>query len=96
MHILQSTVERLLYVLLFLIFIGILIVGSIAYEDGQAIKQIITTRTSLIQTVEVNQKSNALAIKTYIACLLTLNPAQTPTQIQNSEQTCFDNAPQVK
>lgn len=77
--ILQSTIERLLYLLLLLMFVAIIIVGTIAYRDGQLIKE--------------NQKTNALAVKTYIACLLIIKPAP---NVHIQEHRCFNNAPIVK
>jgi len=107
MRILQSTIERLLYVLLLLVFIAVIIVGGIGYHDGQQIKQLIATNSAnhgaaimrteqQTQTIINNQKINSQALKDYIACLLKLNPSETPTQIQQAEQICFNNSPGVK
>jgi ABC-type dipeptide/oligopeptide/nickel transport system permease component len=95
-QIMQSTVERLLYILLALVFLAVLVVGAIAYNDGQQVKQITEQHSSEIKNIETNQHINALAIKQYIACLLNLSPTQTQAQIKTAELTCFDNAPEVK
>lgn len=52
-----------------------------------------------IVTIEDNQRVNAVAIKQYIACLITpgvLNPSDTTAQLKLAEQQCFDYAPKVK
>jgi len=67
-----------------------------ALNQDQRIRQIVNAHTTIINDVENNQKTNALAIKTYIACLLDLNLTQTQAQINAYEQTCFTNAPEVK
>lgn len=100
MRILQSTVEKLLYILLFLMFIGIILVGTVAYDDGQQIKRIINNHSQSIaaeeqatQQIKANQATNSNAIKQYIACLIAINPTG---NVQAQEQTCFDKAPEVK
>lgn len=67
-----------------------------ALNQDNRIEYIISSHTSTINTVEQNQHTNAAAIKDYIACLLTLNPQATATQLQSAEQICFDNAPNIK
>lgn len=102
MKILQSTIERLLYILLALMFVAVIVIGIIAYRDGQEVKQIINDHTQVIQReeqqteeIEKNQLTNSTALKDYIACLLTLTPTGDMT-LQAQEQTCFNNAPEVK
>ena len=99
----QSQIERLLYFLIVILVIcniGALLLLS---DDTARLNAIVQyhTHTIAVQTqdtkqVEANQETNALAIKTYIACLLNLNPTETPAQGKSAETVCFDNAPQVK
>lgn len=99
MRILQSTVERLLYFLLLLCFLATIIVGIIAYKDGQKIsqqqQQFHEGSAQTLRIIKQNQQAETLAVKTYIACLLTLNPQSSPASIQSQEQICFDTAPQI-
>lgn len=97
MKILQSTVERLLYILLLLCFVTTVIVGTIAYKDGQKIsqqqQQFHNTNIQSLKIIKQNQEAETTAVKTYIACLLTLNPAI--TSLQSQEQVCFSRAPTI-
>lgn len=46
-----------------------------------------------------NQHANAVAVKQYIACIITpgtLKSTDTVIQIKEAERICFDDAPQVK
>jgi hypothetical protein len=78
-----------MYFLLVLLFVTNFVVAFILYDEYKQ------TRT-LSQTLKANQSTDALAIKTYIACLLTIPPTTTPDQIPAKEQVCFDNAPPVR
>lgn len=100
MRIIQSTIEKLLYVLVLLMFISIIIIAAVAYDDGQQIKQIINNHTQQIMfqeketdQIKANQLINSTALKDYIACLIAINPNG---DIQVQETTCFKNAPEVK
>lgn len=76
-------------------FVAVIIVGILVYNDGQQIKQ---------QTITIknNQYSNATAEETFIrqglVCLATyppnLNP--TPAQVQTEANKCFANTPEIK
>lgn len=99
----QSQIERLLYILLVILVIcnvGALLLLS---TDTSRLNAIVNNHTHTIaiesqntKQVEANQRTNALAIKTYIACLLNINPAQTAAQIQVAKEICFNAAPEVK
>lgn len=99
MNILQSTVERLLYLLLLLCFTATIIVGIIAYQDGQYIKrqqQIFHDNgDSNLRIIKQNQAAETLTVKTYIACLLMISPQSSPDSIKIQEQICFDKAPKI-
>lgn len=47
------------------------------------------------QAIENNQRVNALAVKTYIACLLVISPTLPRSQALTAAQICFDNSPKV-
>lgn len=94
MNIMQTTVERLLYTLLFLLFVGMTVIGGIAYSDGQQIKQVVSNQEELVKKIKSDQSNNGIAIKTYIACLISIPPLS--TDITTAEKTCFNSAPQVK
>lgn len=100
--ILQSTVERLLYYLVFLMFLAIILVGTIAYHDGQQIKQLLQAQTNTVKTLESNQYTNAVSLEVFIreglVCTAKLppNPNPTPAQIQAELGVCFPNTPAVK
>jgi hypothetical protein len=102
MNILQTTVEKLLYILLLLMFAGIVIVGTIAYNDGQQIKKIINEHTETITQVKNNQYTNSLALETFIreglVCTASIPPNPNPTRasIQAEANKCFPNTPEVK
>jgi hypothetical protein len=95
-NILQSTIERLLYILLLLCFATTIIVGVIAYQDGQKIKQqqqiFHDSGTQSLKVIKQNQQAETLAVKTYIACILVINPSG---NLQAQEQACFDKAPKI-
>lgn len=99
----QSQIERLLYILLVVLVISNVAALLLLSDTASKLNAIVRnhTHTIAIQTedtkqVEANQQTNALAIKTYIACLISLEPGQTPVQIKAAEVACFNNAPQVK
>lgn len=98
MKIIQSTVERLLYVILLVVFLAVGFVGVIAYNDGKKITQqqqyFHDTNIKNLQVIKANQAAETGAVKTYIACLLTLAP-NSSTSIQQQEKVCFDKAPQI-
>lgn len=62
-------------------------------NQGKQIQTIINNHSTTLKTVEGNQHTNALAIKTYIACLITIKAAG---NLHSQEQVCFDAAPEVK
>lgn len=102
MQILQDTVERLLYILLFLMLIAVIIVGEIAYNDGQQIKHLVKTQTQLTAQVKNNQHNNSIALETFIRqgliCTATLSPSSHPTLalINMEGEKCFPNTPPIK
>jgi hypothetical protein len=90
----QPLLEKALYVLLVLLFITNFAVAFVLYNEYREVKQIINNQAELTTQVKDNQTTNALAIKTYIACLLTIPPGTTNVSV--AEHTCFDNAPPVR
>jgi D-alanyl-lipoteichoic acid acyltransferase DltB (MBOAT superfamily) len=99
MKILQSTIERMLYILLVFVFVTFTFAAFYAYKNNQAIKStnayFHNQNVANLKLIEQNQAVESLAIKTYIACLLTLNPKGN-TSIQVQEQICFNKAPAIK
>lgn len=99
MKLLQSTVENLLYIILLFVFVSFGAAATYAIKNNRAIKATNAyshaQNVSNLKLIEQNQAAEAQAIKTYIACLLTLSP-QAPTTIQAQEQVCFDKAPTIK
>lgn len=89
----QSILERGLYLLLVLLFVTNFAAGFVLYDQSREIRQVISTQSAFTDEIKKDQTSNALAIKTYIACLLTIAPTNNVTI---REQICFDNAPPVK
>lgn len=82
-----------MYLLLILLFISNFVVAFVLYNESKQIKEITSNQDYFSQIIKKDQRTNALAIKTYIACLLELKPSgNVPAQ----EQACFDNAPPVK
>jgi hypothetical protein len=92
----QSLLERAMYILLVLLFITNFVVAFVLYNEYKQTKDILSNQDYLTQQVKNDQTTNALAIKTYIACLLTIPPTTAPAQIPTKEQLCFDSAPSVK
>lgn len=97
MKIIQSTVERLLYIALALVFIVAAIGAFGAIYNSNKLtmqqKQFHADNISLLNTIKKNQAIQTTATKDYIACLLKINPqGNLPAQ----EQVCFDEVPQVK
>jgi hypothetical protein len=93
MNVLQSTIEKGLYVLLLVMF---LVNIAILYEVGKVINNHtdqLQQQNQLAKDIEKNQFTNSSAIKDYIACLININPAG---NVQQQEQTCFDRAPNIK
>lgn len=95
-HVTQSFLERAMYGLLVLLFITNFAVAFVLYSEYRQTRTILNNQESITQNVKLDQKTNALAIKTYIACLLTIPPTTPPAQIPTVEQACFDSAPPVK
>lgn len=93
MNILQSTIERGLYLLLLLLFliniIGLVVNINILKDHTRSIQ----LQEQQTKTIENNQLTNSLALKDYIACLLVINPNG---NLPNQEHICFINAPEVK
>lgn len=92
-HPFQTIQEALLTILMMLLLVfnvsgDVLILNIIEHHS-----QTITILKVDTQQVEANQHTNSLALKDYIACLLTIN---TQNNLQGQEQACFDKAPQVK
>jgi preprotein translocase subunit SecG len=96
MHVTQSFLERAMYLLLVLLFITNFIVAFVLYHEYRDTKTVISNQSANVRIIKYDQKTNALAIKTYIACLINISPTIPPAQITHQEQICFDNAPQVK
>ncbi len=99
----QSQIERLLYLLIIVLVISNIGALLLLSSTTSKLNAIVRNHTHTIaleaqntKQVEANQHTNALAIKTYIACLLNLTPTQTPAQVKAAETACFNNAPQVK
>lgn len=93
MRILQSNIERLLYLfllLMFLVNIAGLVTNVVILQEHTHTIQLQEQQTL---TIEANQKTNSHAIKDYIACLLVINPKG---NLKAQEDTCFNNAPEVK
>lgn len=97
MKILQSTIERLLYILLFIVFfVGV--VGTIAaIHDGQELKaqqkQYHQDSTNNLKTIEQNQVLQTQILKDYANCIFHINPQG---NIQAQVLVCFNNAPVIK
>lgn len=95
--ILQSTVEKLLYILLLLVFIANIILIIITVNIFNSLKtqqqSFHKDSASSLVTIKQNQVNETVAVKTYIDCLLHINPqGNLPAQ----ETICFNKAPVVK
>jgi hypothetical protein len=90
----QPILEKAMYLLLVLLFITNFVVAFVLYNEYREVKNIISNQARLTIEVKANQTTNALAIKTYIACLLAIPPGT--ASVTNAEHTCFDDAPPVK
>ena len=87
----QSTVEKLLYFLLVLVFIVSISAGYFAWQDGQEIKrqQTVDHANSLYEqkTIISNQDKLDTDLRNSVKCLFGLNPA---TATAEAAQACFN------
>jgi len=90
LKIMQSTIERLLYVVLLLVFIASLLTSYFAYHDGQEIKQLITSsHNSNVQTQQIiitKLNTQDSDLRNSVKCLFSLNPS---TGTATEAQACF-------
>ena len=96
MKILQSSIEKGLYILLIAMFVVNITVLFLKFKELNDLAKIAHTQTTQLQQIEDNQRVNSVAVKEYIACLITIKPTETPAQIQQDETNCFNNVPTVK
>lgn len=102
MNILQSTVERLLYYLLALVFIAIIVVGFFAYQDGQQIKHLVMVQLQQTKSIETNQYLNGKAFETFVrnglicTATLPLIPNPTSASINAEGNKCFPDTTEIK
>jgi hypothetical protein len=76
-------------------FIAVIVVGYLAYRDGQQIK-------NQTQTIKNNQYSNSVTLETFVreglVCTFTIvpNPTASKALITQEVDNCFKNTPEVK
>lgn len=90
MKILQTSIERLLYLNLLLVFI---IAAAFSFAFARQQNTLHNQSTAILQTIKENQAAQTEATKIYIDCLLKINPQG---NIRIQEQVCFDKAPTVR
>lgn len=97
LKLLQSTIERALYLLLLLVFIALAVVGYAVLNNNRRIvrqeKIFHQESVSNLQEIKQNQAIQEVALKEYIDCIIHINPQM---NIQAQELSCFNGTPQVK
>lgn len=97
MKIIQSTIERLLYIGLLLMFIVASIAAIAATLDYQQLtrqqRQFHDQSLNNLNVIKQNQVNQTIATKEYIACILAINPKG---NLHAQENACFDKAPSIK
>lgn len=96
MKLTQSILEKAMYLLLIMLFITNFVVAFVLYNEYRDTRTVLSNQSLNVRIIKEDQRTNALAIKTYIACLLTIPPTTAPAQLPTKEQVCFNNAPPVK
>lgn len=93
MKILPSTIERLLYYILFLIFVVFIIFFVLTEQQNNQLKDLGQKIVKAQETIIQNQTIQTQANKIYINCIVHINPAG---DVQSQLNTCFNAAPKVK
>lgn len=97
MRFFQSSIEKLLYILLFLVFIvaSIGAIGTIlSYKTLlQQQKNFHNESAANLAIIEANQAKQAKDIRIYIDCLIHID---VKGDVASQEKTCFDKAPYVQ
>jgi hypothetical protein len=74
----------------YIIFILVILTALVEVPFAVSVTQKLNNQQS---TIQLNQAKGTNAVKTYIACLLTINPQ---SNIKTQEAICFNKAPMVK
>jgi hypothetical protein len=96
MHVLQTTIEKLLYILLLMVFIATIVVGIIGYQDGQSIKA--NQRSNLVYIQDQLNEYQTLTRNGFI-CIFTAPSsveADGKAAITNYLDKCYPNPQEIK
>lgn len=98
MKIIESTIERLAWYLVFILFagqiVGLVIGINVLHNLKQQTLDFHNQNIDNQVIIKQNQVNETQAIKQYIACLLTLNP-QGPSPLSAQELVCFNQVPKI-